>query len=78
MLTCFEKALEQLPEEQREAFELSRYRDMSYEQIAAVQGVSRKAVQYRVKVAVEKLSAILAEVLPVALIAILIETTGGG
>lgn len=77
VLTCFEKALEQLPEEQREAFELSRYRDMSYEQIAAVQGVSRKAVQYRVKVAVEKLSAILAEVLPVALIAILIETTGG-
>lgn len=72
VLTHFETALSALPAEQREAFELSRFHNMTYAEIALEQGVSLKTVQYRVKVAVEKLNGMLSEFLPVSIVLMLL------
>lgn len=72
VLTRFENALAALPAEQREAFELSRFHNMTYAEIALEQGVSLKTVQYRVKVAVEKLNGMLSEFLPVSIVLLIL------
>ncbi|MCQ2184426.1 MAG: RNA polymerase sigma-70 factor [Bacteroidales bacterium] len=37
-----------LPEPQRRAFEMSRFEDLSYKEIAEIQGVSAKTIEYRI------------------------------
>ncbi len=72
LLQRFEEAVNSLPKEQKEALELSRFSDMTYADIARKQGVSLKTVQYRVKVATAKLHALLSDVLPAAVFALVI------
>ena len=50
-----QKELEKLPPEQREAFEMSRFELLTYNEIASATGVSKKTVQYRIYQALKKL-----------------------
>ena len=54
-----EKALQQLPEEQREAVVLKIYHELKFEEIAEVQGAPVSTVKSRLYMAFEKLRSIL-------------------
>ena len=54
-----EKALQQLPEEQREAVVLKIFHELKFEEIAAVQGAPVSTVKSRLYMAFEKLRSIL-------------------
>lgn len=58
------KALDELPLAQRRAFELNRFEDMTYHNIAAIMGVSQKTVEYRISKALAKLTSALSDYLP--------------
>ena len=53
--TILKETLEDLSKSQRTAFELSRFRDMSYKEIAEAMGVSVKSVEYYISSALMKI-----------------------
>jgi len=57
-----ERALQQLDEDQREAFLLKHVEDLGYEDMAAITGVGVSALKMRVKRACERLRVLLHEV----------------
>ncbi|WP_298144544.1 sigma-70 family RNA polymerase sigma factor [Flavobacterium sp.] len=57
-----EKAISALPEKQREVFIMSRFEDLTYNEIATVLGVSVKAVEKRMHLALQSIRKILAAV----------------
>lgn len=48
IVSMVEKCLESLPEKSREAFRLSREKGLTYKEIATLQGVSVKNIEYRI------------------------------
>ena len=64
MRAIYLKTLASLPENQREAFNLSRYEDMTYDKIAMKQNVSEKTVEYRISQALKRLREALADYIP--------------
>lgn len=62
-----EEALARLPENVREAFELNRFKKLTYNEIAARQGVSPKTVDYRIQQALKQLRVELKDYLPLLL-----------
>jgi RNA polymerase sigma-70 factor (ECF subfamily) len=56
-----ERALDELPPEQREAFVLKHVEQMSYEEMAEITGVGVSALKMRVKRACERLRDLLEE-----------------
>lgn len=61
-------AVDNLPEECRKAFIMSRYHDMKYEEIAAQMGISVNTVKYHIKNALSRLRVDLKDYLMVLLI----------
>jgi RNA polymerase sigma-70 factor (ECF subfamily) len=57
-----ERALDELPHEQREAFVLKHVEQKSYEEMAEITGVGVSALKMRVKRACERLRELLEEV----------------
>lgn len=53
----YEKALKQMPEKSRTVFLMSRVDDLKYSEIASISGISVKAVEKRMKKALEFLQA---------------------
>ena len=60
----YSKTLEQMPAPQRETFLMSRYDDMTYEEIARAQNVSVKTVEYRISQVLKRLQEVLSEFIP--------------
>ena len=59
-----EEALARLPEKYRMAFELNRFKDMSYQEIADQLSISPKTIDYRIQQALKILRRDLKEYLP--------------
>lgn len=59
-----ETALSRLPDSYREAFEMNRFQDMTYHEIAEMLNVSSKTVDYRIQQALRFLRTELKEYLP--------------
>lgn len=55
------QAIEQLPDDCRRVFKMSRFEEKSYEQIAAASGISVNTVKYHIKKALSLLNAALAK-----------------
>ena len=64
LLELLHQALDDLPEEQRIAFEMNRFEGKTYREIAAALGISIKTVEYRISQALQKLEISLADYLP--------------
>ena len=62
-----EEALARLPENVREAFELNRFQNLTYNEIAERLGVSPKTIDYRIQQALTQLRIDLKEYLPLLL-----------
>lgn len=62
-----EKALQELPESYREAFEMNRFQDMTYQEIATKLNISSKTVDYRIQQALKILRVKLKDYLPLLL-----------
>ena len=62
-----EEALARLPENVREAFELNRFQNLTYNEIAERLGVSPKTIDYRIQQALKQLRIDLKEYLPLLL-----------
>lgn len=60
-----EEALKRLPDNYREAFEMNRFRNMTYGEIAAQLGVSSQTVAYRIQQALKQLRLELKDYLPI-------------
>ncbi|MDR2810823.1 MAG: RNA polymerase sigma-70 factor [Tannerellaceae bacterium] len=60
-------ALQRLPASYREAFELNRFQNMTYQQIAAQLNISPKTVDYRIQQALKQLRIELKDYLPLFL-----------
>lgn len=65
LVSRLEEALAQLPPTYREAFELHRFHDRSYKEIADALGVSPKTVDYRIQQALKRLRVGLKDFLPI-------------
>lgn len=63
-----EKAIAKLPDGIRETFLMSRFEDLSYQQIAAKENISVKTVEYRISKALAILRKELGDYLPILLI----------
>jgi len=68
------EAIEALPERYKQAFKLSRFSDLTYEEIAVEMGISINGVKMNIKKALEHLRKKLAEYLVTFIIAIIINT----
>lgn len=64
------EALDELPDTYREAFIMSRYKNMSYKEIAHLLGVSPKTIDYRIQQALKTLRIKLKDYLPLLLLLI--------
>lgn len=64
------EALDELPDTYREAFIMSRYKNMSYKEIAHLLGVSLKTIDYRIQQALKTLRVKLKDYLPLLLLLI--------
>lgn len=62
------QALEQLPEQCRTVFQLSRFEDLKYREIAAYMGLSVKTVEHHMGKALKIMRVSLADLLPLLLI----------
>ena len=62
-----ETALKELPETYRESFELNRFHDMSYKEIALKLNLSHKTVDYRIQQALKILRVKLKDYIPILL-----------
>lgn len=67
LLNKTEKAVQGLPESYREAFIMSRFKKMTYNQIAEKCGVSSKTINYRITQALKILRIELKDFLPIIL-----------
>ncbi|MCD8081847.1 MAG: RNA polymerase sigma-70 factor [Bacteroides sp.] len=67
MTLKIEQAISNLPPTYREAFEMHRFRNMSYKEIATVLEISPKTVDYRIQQALKQLRSDLREYLPIIL-----------
>lgn len=63
----FEQTLEQMPDKTKEAFCLNRFEEKTYTEIADIQGVSVKNIEYRIMCALRILRKNLQEFLPLLL-----------
>lgn len=59
------KALDKLPPEYKEAFEMNRFQNMTYSEIAEITGVSSKTIAYRISQTLKKLRVIFKDYLTV-------------
>lgn len=59
-----EASLSKMPESYREAFEMNRYKKMTYQQIADELNISSKTVDYRIRKALQQLRTDLKDYLP--------------
>ena len=64
LMTKIERTVAQLPETYRVAFEMSRYQDKTYKEIAQELNVSTKIVDYRIQQALKILRTELKDYLP--------------
>ena len=64
LMILLRKSLSELPEEQRICFEMNRFQDKTYRQIARELGISEKTVEYRISQVLKKLQVDLADYLP--------------
>ena len=64
LMNQIEKTVSQMPETYRVAFEMSRYQDMTYKEIAEELDVSAKVVDYRIQQALKILRIELKDYLP--------------
>ena len=64
------EALDELPDTYREAFIMSRYKNMSYKEIAHLLSVSPKTIDYRIQQALKTLRVKLKDYLPLLLLLI--------
>ena len=62
-----EEALQRLPESYREAFEMNRFRNLTYNEIATQLNISSKTVDYRIQQALKLLRVELKDYLPLIL-----------
>ncbi len=58
------KAIEKLPKEYRKAFEMNRFENMTYNEIAEISGVSSKTIAYRISQALKILRTELKDYIP--------------
>ncbi len=65
------KAIESLPEQYKKTFTLSRFYDLTYDEIAAEMGISVNSVKTNIKNALSKLRESLGEFLPLLLLCVL-------
>lgn len=64
LMILLRKSLSELPEEQRICFEMNRFQDKTYREIARELGISEKTVEYRISQVLKKLQVDLADYLP--------------
>lgn len=64
LMSLLTKAIERLPEEYRKAFEMNRFDDLTYNEIAEISGVSPKTIAYRIMQALKILRVELKDFLP--------------
>ncbi len=69
---CFYETLDKMPDKTKEAFCLNRFKNLTYNEIADVQGVTIKNIEYRIMCALRILRKNLQEFLPVILGCIMI------
>ena len=63
LVSLLNKSLSELPEEQRDAFEMSRFDGNTYNEIASKTGVSEKTVEYRISQALRRLRVVFEDIL---------------
>lgn len=59
LLLIIEMAVEQMPEQRRRVFRMSRYEKRSYQEIAQELGISTKTVEYHIRTALAELKKII-------------------
>lgn len=59
LLLIIEMAVEQMPEQRRRVFRMSRYEKRSYQEIASELGISTKTVEYHIRTALAELKKII-------------------
>lgn len=59
LLLIIEMAVEQMPEQRRRVFRMSRYEKQSYQEIARELGISTKTVEYHIRTALAELKKII-------------------
>ena len=64
LMALASKAIRELPDEYRKAFEMNRFEEMTYNEIAFKLGVSPKTVDYKIQQALKILRHELKEYLP--------------
>ena len=64
LIILLRKSLSELPEEQRICFEMNRFQDKTYREIARELDISVKTVEYRISQVLKKLQVDLADYLP--------------
>jgi RNA polymerase sigma-70 factor (ECF subfamily) len=60
----YDKAVKELPKEFREAFEMNRFGEMTYNEIATKMGISPKTIAYRISQAIKLIRIQLVDYLP--------------
>ena len=65
LVAHIDAALAELPPTYRQAFEMNRFQNKSYKEIAAILGLSPKTVDYRIQQALKRLRITLREFLPI-------------
>jgi RNA polymerase sigma-70 factor (ECF subfamily) len=63
-MELYNKAVKDLPKEYREAFEMNRFKDMTYNEIASKMGISPKTIAYRISQAIRLIRIQLTDFLP--------------
>lgn len=72
IISLLKKALDDLPEVQRTAYEMNRFHGLSFSKIAELTDVSVSTVEYRVSQALKRIRASLIDYLPLTLITLLL------
>ena len=72
IISLFKKAMDNLPEVQRTAYEMNRFHGLSFSKIAELTDVSVGTVEYRISQALKKIRAVLIDYLPLTLITLLL------
>lgn len=70
LLRTLDQTIKNLPKDYREAFEMNRYHDLTYKEIAEKMGVSTKTVAYRIGQALKILRVELKDYLPIMFLGI--------
>ena len=64
LIRKIEKSIQDLPENYRQAFEMNRFQDMTYKEIASHLNISSKTVDYRIQQALKILRIKLKDYMP--------------